>query len=284
MCYNKSEMNAFTEQQEKGMFAMIKLWENEVPGFNPEFQQEVPSITPYIVDSTTPHSAIIVCPGGGYARKAEHEGKPIALWLNSIGISAFVLDYRVAPYQHPYPLKDAQRAIQYVRYTAAKWNIDPQRIGILGFSAGGHLASTAGTHFCEGNPSAQDPVETVSSRPNAMVLCYPVITFGEFRHNGSMVNLLGETPDEHLRHSLSTENSVSSDTPPTFLWHTADDASVPVENALLFSNALSRHKVPFEVHIFPKGRHGLGLALEASNVAFWTKLCENWFREIEFIP
>lgn len=262
---------------------MIKLWEGETPGYNPDFQQSEPSITPYIIPSETAHGAVIVCPGGGYARKSDHEGGPVALWLNSIGLSAFVLDYRVAPYKHPYPMLDAQRAIQYVRHHASQWRIDPNRIGILGFSAGGHLASTAGTHWREENADSQDPVATTSSRPDALVLCYPVITFGEYRHHGSLVNLLGETPDEALRHSLSTENSVSSNTPPTFIWHTAEDQSVPVENCLLFCNALSKNKIPFESHIFPRGRHGLGLALDIPGASAWSRLCESWFKSIGFI-
>lgn len=262
---------------------MIKLWDGGTPGFNPEIKQDFPSIKPYIINSAAPCGAVIVCPGGGYSHKAAHEGEPIALWLNSIGLSAFVLNYRVAPYKHPYPLKDAQRAIRYVRYNASEWNINPNQIGILGFSAGGHLASTAGTHFDEGDTNAQDPIDTVSSRPDAMVLCYPVISFGEYGHKGSMVNLLGEKPDEALKYSLSNENSVSNNTPPAFLWHTADDQSVNVENSLMFSSSLKKHEVPFELHVFPHGRHGLGLAQELPDVSMWTALCEKWFRGIGFI-
>lgn len=262
---------------------MIYLWENEVPGFNPDDKNEKPSITPYCLDSDKPHGAVIVVPGGGYAMKAPHEGEPIALWLNSIGLSAFVLDYRVAPYNHPYPLMDAQRAIRYVRYHCKEWNIDPQRIGIIGFSAGGHLTCTAGTHFDNGDMNSQDPIERVSSRPDAMVLCYPVISFGEHRHHGSMVNLIGETPDESLRNNLSNENAVCPDTPPAFLWHTADDDVVPVENSLLFASSLSRNEVPFELHVFPHGNHGLGLAPGNPQVSSWTGLCETWFKSLNFI-
>lgn len=261
---------------------MIKLWEGEVPGFEPEIGQKVPNITPFIVDGEDLSAAVLVCPGGGYVMKADHEGRPIAKWLNSIGISAFVLDYRVHPYRHPYPSMDAKRAIRYIRSSAKDWNIDPERIGILGFSAGGHLASTVATHFDEGDKYAVDPIEKFSSRPDAVVLCYPVITFGDLRHDGSMRALLGEVPDEGLRASLCNENCVSKYTPPAFLWHTADDAAVPVENSLMFSQALSRHGVPFELHIFPTGVHGLGLAYDDPQISKWTMLCENWFKSINF--
>jgi len=268
----------------EGMNMKILLWEGEIPGFRKEFGQEEPWIIPYLVKGEAKRGAVVVCPGGGYTMKADHEGEPIALWLNSIGLSAFVLNYRVAPYQHPYPLMDVKRAIRTVRYHGEEWNIDPRRIGVLGFSAGGHLASTAGTLYDHGDPDAEDPIECMDSRPDAMVLCYPVITFGEFRHHGSMVNLIGEAPSDELRESLSSEKNVTENTPPTFLWHTADDAAVPVENSLMFASALSKCKVPFELHVFPHGRHGLGLAREEGlPVAAWTELCRNWFKTIGFI-
>lgn len=261
----------------------INLWEDKAPGYNPDFSKEQPSITPYIIEDGKVHSAFIVFPGGGYCMRADHEGEPLALWLNSLGISAFVLNYRVAPYKYPYPIMDAQRAIRLVRHRAEEWNIDAEKIGILGFSAGGHLASSAGTHFDYGNKTSEDIMEKVSSRPDAMVLCYPVISFGEYRHDGSMVALLGENPDEKLRYSFSNENSVTEDTPPTFLWHTSDDDAVPVENSLMFASSLRKKKIPFELHVFPKGHHGLGMSEEISHVAQWVKLCENWLRSINFI-
>lgn len=261
----------------------ISLWQETAPGFNPEFSEEQPSLTPYIIEDGEKHAAVIVFPGGGYSSRAPHEGEPLALWLNSLGISAFVLNYRVAPYKYPYPIMDAQRAVRLVRYHSGQWNIDKEKIGILGFSAGGHLASSAGTHYDRGNTSASDPVERESCRPDAVVLCYPVITFGEYRHNGSMVNLLGEHPDEKLRDSYSNENSVTEDTPQTFLWHTSDDAAVPVENSLLFAAALSRNKVPFELHVFPHGRHGLGMSAEIPEVGAWVQLCETWLNKIGFV-
>jgi len=261
---------------------MIKLWDEKTPAYQPEFGQKVPSLEPYILASDKPHAAMIVCPGGGYYGKAPHEGEPVALWLNRIGLSTFVLDYRVFPYHHPAPMLDVQRAIRKVRFHCTRWNIDPHKIGILGFSAGGHVASTAATHFDPGNPDALDPIDRVSSRPDALVLCYPVITFTEFRHDGSRVALIGENPPEELVHYLSNETQVTSSTPPTFLWHTANDDGVPVENSLLFAGSLSRNKVPFDLHIFQDGPHGVGLAEDNPTLSAWTRLCENWLRSIGF--
>ncbi len=261
---------------------MIRLWEEEVPGYDPSLPQAVPNLTPYLLKGEDTTAAVIVCPGGGYHMKAAHEGEPVALWLNSIGISAFVLDYRVHPYQHPYPMMDAQRAIRFVRSQAETYGIDPLRIGILGFSAGGHLAATAGTHYGLGDPEAVDPVERVSSRPDSMVLCYAVISFQTYRHAGSRDALIGNAPSEELIAYLSNETQVTADTCPTFLWHTADDAGVPVENSLQFATALSRCQVPFALHVFPKGRHGVGLAQDQPELGVWTDLCSQWFGQIGF--
>jgi acetyl esterase/lipase len=264
-------------------YKAIHLWDDSIPGYDSTLSEEIPSMIPYLLDSSEPSSAVIVCPGGAYCTRAPHEAEPIALWLNSIGLSAFVLNYRVVPYRYPFPLVDAQRAVRYVRYMAKEWNVSPNRLGILGFSAGGHLVSTVGTHFDHGKEESDDPIERMSSRPDAMVLCYPVITFVEFRHHGSMINLLGPEPTDDLRNLLSSEKHVTEQTPPTFLWHTADDEAVPVENSLLFAQALSRHKVPFESHIFPKGRHGLGLAKDDPQVSAWTELCAKWFQGMGWI-
>lgn len=240
-------------------------------------------LTEYRVSGDRPRGAVVVCPGGGYAHLAPHEGEPIAKWLNSLGISAVVAHYRRAPNRHPVPLQDAQRAIRHVRFHAAEWNVRPDRIGILGFSAGGHLAATAGTHFDAGNPDAADPIDRVSCRPDAMVLCYPVITFeAPHRHVGSMNNLLGENPPDDLRLSLSNELQVTSRTPPAFLWHTADDAGVPVENSLLFAQAMRKNNAPFSLHVFPSGRHGLGLAHGIPLVSEWTTLCAQWLLSLGF--
>jgi acetyl esterase/lipase len=260
----------------------IELWPGVSKDSIGEDNQGCPSLTLYPVTREGLSSAVIVCPGGGYSRRAAHEGEPIAEWLNGLGISAFVLNYRVAPYEHPVPLQDAQRAIRTVRQHAEEWRIDPSRVGILGFSAGGHLASTAGTHYDAGDQESADPIERQSSRPDVMILCYPVISFEEYGHVGSKHNLLGETPDEKLVSLLSSEKQVTSDTPPTFLWHTSDDGAVPVENSLFFAGALARHKVPFDLHVFESGRHGLGIASDHAEAYIWPELCANWLNKQHF--
>jgi acetyl esterase/lipase len=253
---------------------MIPLW----PGHPTE---EAPHLIPYLIEGAqTP--CVIVCPGGGYNHLANHEGEPVAMWLNSIGISAFVLNYRVSPHRHPKPLNDVLRAIRLVRSQSAEWRIDPARIGILGFSAGGHVASSAGTHFDDGNSTAEDPIERASARPDLMVLCYPVISFLEHAHTGSVTNLLGEEPADEWKLLYSNHLQVSERTPPTFLWHTSDDASVPVENSLMFASALRKQGIPFDLHVYESGRHGLGLAAEHPEAFQWTKACELWLRKKGF--
>jgi acetyl esterase/lipase len=244
---------------------------------------EAPSIIPLPVESNEPVGAVVVCPGGGYAGRAPHEADPVAQWLNAAGIAGFVCHYRVAPYRHPVPLMDASRAVRWVRHYAEGFGVKPDRIGILGFSAGGHLASTVGTHFDAGDPAATDPIDRKSCRPDAAILCYPVITFEPpFRHEGSMQNLLGPAPPDDLRLSLSNELQVTADTPPTFLWHTADDAGVHVENSLRFASALSAGGVPYELHVYPHGAHGLGLAPDDPHIGSWTRLCAEWLHSLGF--
>ncbi len=262
----------------------LPLWEDGAPGYRPEFGQPQPTLTPFIPAGSDLKGAVVVLPGGGYGGKAGHEAAPIAEWLNTLGIAAFVVDYRVAPYRHPIPMLDARRAIQQVRSRASAWQVDPARVAVLGFSAGGHLASTTGTHFeAVSNPApVKDTVSGLSSRPDALVLCYPVISFGECGHVGSMNNLLGENPPEDLRQALSNETQVTAQTPPAFLWHTANDQSVPVENSLRFARALDAHHIPFELHIFPDGRHGLGLAQDFPQVAAWTDLCGRWLKSLGY--
>ncbi|HEX7715554.1 MAG TPA: alpha/beta hydrolase [Bacillota bacterium] len=260
----------------------LELWEDKIPGYRQEIPQAKPSLKQFMPDSGSARGAIIVCPGGGYEYKAAHEGEPIARWLNSLGLTAFVLDYRVSPYRYPIPVLDANRAVRWVRYHAENWHLDPNQIGLLGFSAGGHLAATVGTQFDNGQPDAADPVDRVSSRPDALILCYPVISLGQYGHRGSIESLLGPNPSDTLRQSLSNELRVTTDTPQTFLWHTANDGAVPVENSLMFAAALSRCRVPFAMHIFPDGHHGLGLADENPPVAVWTELCADWLKQIGF--
>jgi acetyl esterase/lipase len=256
----------------------IPLWESvnlEENGSN----ENAPSIELFLLEGDRPNPVIIIAPGGGYGHRAPHEAYPVANWLNSIGISAIVLNYRVAPYKHPIPLGDLKRAIRQTRYHAQEWGIDPNRLGILGFSAGGHLVSTAGTHFDFGEESAFDPIERFSCRPDLMVLCYPVITMGEHTHLGSKYNLLGENPNDELVSYLSNEIQITENTPPAFIWHTADDAAVDVENSLLFAAGLTRHNIPYDLHVFESGRHGLGLAAEHPEAKVWPSLCEAWLRK-----
>ncbi|WP_121664846.1 alpha/beta hydrolase [Metabacillus litoralis] len=255
------------------------LWSGSPPFFKEEDEETLPSLTPYLVKESVNRGAIIICPGGGYQRRANHEGEPVAKWLNTLGISAFVVNYRVSPNKHPAPLADAQRAIRVVRFYSEEWSLDKEKIGILGFSAGGHLAASVSTlsTFCSYEPS--DQIDLESSQPDIAILCYPVISLLENYHEGSLHNLLGDHSTKKLRTLLSAELNVSSKTPPTFLWHTSDDASVSVENSLLYAKALSKSNIPYEMHIFPNGRHGLGLAEDDQIVGQWKKLCEKWLKK-----
>jgi len=257
----------------------MPLWPNGAPGAVGTDPVDIPTLTPYFPKEKANGAAVIVCPGGGYSHLADHEGKPVAEWLSSIGITAFVLKYRLGPrYHHPAPLQDAARAIRIVRSHAAEWKLDPRRIGILGFSAGGHVASTAGTHFDAGNPSATDVIERVSSRPDVMILIYPVITMGQFTHAGSKKLLIGENAPADLVKLLSNEEQVTKETPPTFLVHTANDSAVPVENSLRFADALRKVGVPFELHVYERGRHGFGMGGTDPILSTCPARCADWLR------
>jgi acetyl esterase/lipase len=257
------------------------LWPDGAPGAQGSEDIDKPTLTPFLVpaDRAT-GTAVVVCPGGGYAHLAtDKEGNDIARWWNSIGVSAFVLKYRLGPkYHHPIELGDAQRAIRLVRTKAAEYHVRPDRIGIMGFSAGGHLASSAGTHFDTGNPNATDPIDRAGSRPDFLVLCYPVISFGEFAHKGSRQMLLGDNPDPKLVELMSSELQVTAQTPPTFLFHTTDDRTVPVENSVLFYMALRKAGVPAEMHIYAHGPHGVGLAPTDEALSSWPARLANWMR------
>lgn len=257
----------------------VVLWPNGAPGAIGTEPQDIPTITPFFApkDKAT-GAAIIVFPGGGYSHLSEiKEGSDVAKWLNSLGITAFVLKYRLGMRYHaPSPLFDAARALRIVRSRAKEWNLDAHRIGILGFSAGGHLAATLGTHFDAGKPDANDAIERFSSRPDLMVLIYPVITMGEFTHSGSKKYLLGENPTAKAIKLYSNELHVTKDTPPTFIAHSVSDPGVPVENSLMFVNALRIAHVPFELHLYERGPHGFGLAPNDPILASWTKRCADW--------
>jgi acetyl esterase/lipase len=261
---------------------VIRLWQGQAPGALGTDDSDIPILTAYLPRTLGPNTpAAIVCPGGGYRNLASnHEGRQVASFLNSLGMAAFVLRYRLGPrYHHPIELGDAQRAIRTVRAHAAEWKIDPARIGIVGFSAGGHLAMTASTMFDGGKPGAEDPVERASSRPDFAVLGYPVISMVEpWTHRGSRTNLLGDTPDPQLAKSLSGEQAVVPRTPPTFIFQTNEDTTVPAENAVYYYLALRKFSVPAEMHIFEKGPHGVGLANDDPALSAWSSLLANWLR------
>lgn len=257
----------------------IPLWPSGAPGAVGALPVDIPTITIYVPANNPTHTGIVVCPGGGYEMLAtDKEGTKVAEWLNARGVAAFVLAYRLGPrYHYPVELRDAQRAIQSVRSHAAEYDLDPTHIGILGFSAGGHLASTAGTHFAYSNTEATDPIERVNSRPDFLVLLYPVISmYPGTTHLGSLHNLLGEEPDPNLERELSNETQVTPQTPPTFLFSTTNDATVPVMNSVLFYEALLRAGVPAEMHLFEQGRHGSGLAQGNPQLQMWPVLLQNW--------
>ncbi len=264
------------------------LYPGGAPGAKGEGPEHQPSLTWYPAVSNATGVAVVICPGGGYGGLAiDHEGRQIAEWLNSFGVAGIIVEYRMSKggYRHPFPLQDAQRAVRTVRARSAEFGIDPAKIGIIGFSAGGHLASTVITHFDAGNPAATDAVEKVSSRPDFAVLCYPVIAFDEpFTHTGSQNNLLGKDADKELVRSLSNEKQVTPQTPPTFLLQTDADTVVPAENAVAFYLALRKAKVPAELHIYQPGRHGLGLAKGVVGVEQWPAALQSWLRNMKFLP
>jgi acetyl esterase/lipase len=257
------------------------LWPKAAPGALGDKDADVPTLTPFLpAADKASGAAVVICPGGGYAGLAiSYEGMDVGAWMAKRGVAGFVLKYRVTPYKHPIPLQDAQRAMRTVRARAKEWGVDPARVGILGFSAGGHLASTAATHFDEGKPDAADPIDRASCRPDFAVLCYPVITLKPpSTHMGSRINLLGKDADEKLVESLCNDEQVTDKTPPTFLFHTADDNVVPVENSLLFFEALHKAKIPAELHVYEHGRHGVGLAPNEPALSSWPDLLETWMK------
>jgi len=261
---------------------IVRLWEGAAPGAQGTADVDVPTLTYYAPNGRGSSTAVIVAPGGSYTSLAmNHEGRQVANWLNSQGVAAFVLKYRLGPrYRHPIELGDAQRAIRLVRARAAEFGVSADRIGMMGFSAGGHLASTAGTKFDAGSAGAADPVDRVSSRPDFLVLAYPVVvSAAPYAHQGSFRNLLGESPTPALRDDLSNDRHVTRETPPTFLFHTNADTGVPAENSVSFYLALRKAGVPAELHVFEPGPHGVGLGMTHPALAAWPALLSTWLRE-----
>jgi len=259
----------------------IPLWEGQAPGAQGTEDADRPTLTIYRAARGGTGTGVVVAPGGGYGALAmDHEGRQVAAYFNAMGVAAFVLKYRLGPkYRHPVELGDAQRAMRLARTRASDFGVNPARIGLMGFSAGGHLAATAGTRFDAGNASATDPIDRTSSRPDFLILGYPVITFeAGVTHAGSVRNLLGENPDPKLIELMSNELHVTAQTPPTFLFHTTADTGVVPENSIRFYMALRKAKVPAEMHIFENGPHGVGLALGDPALSAWPTLLTNWLR------
>jgi acetyl esterase/lipase len=264
------------------------LWPQNAPGALGDAEKDIPTLTPFFPETNkATGAAMVILPGGGYAKLAPHEGREFARWLSDHGIACFVLKYRLGSdgYRHPAMLLDAARAVRTVRARAGEWKLDPKRIGIIGSSAGGHLASTLITRFDAGDTNATDLIERQSSRPDLAVLCYAVISMGRFAHQGSKNYLLGTNASPELAEELSSELHVRKETPPCFVWATDEDKSVPVENSLLFADALRKNGVPFELHVYQHGRHGIGLGssvFDPAKLHPWTADCLRWLKEQGF--
>ena len=260
----------------------IRLWPENFAEGKSKDGEFVPTLDIYTLDAPDPKGAVVVSPGGGYAGRAAHEGEDIALRFNKLGFHAFVVQYRVSPNRFPAPQQDVFRAIKIVRSKADEWKVKTDKIAVCGFSAGGHLTASTGTLFDEVKFTVGDETDGVPQKPDALILCYPVISSGEHGHGGSFNNLLGEDADSGLREKYSLEKRITAETPPTFLWHTEEDAAVPVENSLLWCLALRKYKIPFELHVFPEGRHGLGLGVDPAvpEIKVWPELCAVWLKKM----
>ncbi len=269
----------------------IKLWESATPYFDKSFGQEEPTLTPYLLPNekdengdTKKRGCVIVCPGGAYKMRAEHEGIDISLMFNKAGISSFVLNYRLQPYDGKSSLADVQRAIRLVRYNSDKFGIDENKIAVIGFSAGGHLATMASTHYDAGLPDG-DEIDKVSCRPNAGILCYAVISLTHDLCDGWTRRIfLGEDKfdDENAALFYSGEHSIKDDCPPIFMWHCVDDSVVSVKNTLNMARALRAKNLPFECHLYPFGGHGTGLALKVPYAKKWSSLACDWLKRRGF--
>ena len=256
------------------------LWEN-----TPGLCEEIPVLEYYPAQKKKTFATVVICPGGGYGGRAQHEGKDFAQFFNGLGMDAFVCQYRVSPHRFPLPLLDVRRAIRLVRAKAEEFGIDPNRIALMGSSAGGHLAAMASNYVEKIDFEDMDAIDKEDPMPNAHILCYPVIHCPDelqIAHVGSFQNLLGENAAANYP-AFSCDEMVTDATGPAFIWHTADDAVVNVRNSYLYAAALRQHNVPCEMHIFPNGRHGLGLAPDAPHVAQWTGLLENWLSYIGWL-
>lgn len=263
------------ESEECSVAEKILLWQTDAPYTEYSPGQAQPALFCYPAQGS--RGAMVVCPGGGYSHKAAHEGEPVARMLQNAGISAYVLDYRVRPCHREAPLADAKRAIRLLKHMGY------ERVGILGFSAGGHLCCSAATLYDEGKKDSGDPVERCSSRPDVFCPCYAVVSFGKYTHMGSRECLLGEEKDnESLICRFSAELNITQDTPPAFIWHTAEDQAVPVQNSLQLAAALKEKNVPFEMHIYPQGHHGLGLALDHPQACRWSGEMCRFLTEMHF--
>ena len=257
----------------------IPIYET-IPFFRPDTENAVPELIPYLAEGKN-RSCVILCPGGAYWGLADHEGRPVAEWMNQRGITAFVLRYRCMPHRYPCQLYDVQRAIRYVRAHASDFSVDPQKIIIMGFSAGGHCAAMGGTFTVPADADSSDPVERVDSSVAGMILCYPVISLTDHCHEETAQNISGS--DWQIREQLSIEKAVHKGMPPLFLWHTFDDGAVPVYNSFAMAMAYERLGLECELHIYPHGNHGLGLAQDHENVRNWTLELERWLSQYGFL-
>jgi acetyl esterase/lipase len=265
-------------------YRTISLWSGQAPEATGSEPKDDPVGLLYLIPDTNSSDRIrpclVILPGGGYGNLAiDHEGHQIAKWANSLGMHALICKYRNRKdgYGHPVPMLDAQRAVRIARASSIEWYIDTKKVGIIGFSAGGHLASTVLTHFDVGDTASLDPIAKQSSRPDFGILCYPVIAMSEtYTHAGSRKNLLGDEPDPKLLELLDNHKQVSPETPPTFLFHTQEDTVVHPDNSLAFYAAMVRHKVPGELHFFQKGKHGVGLGSSIPGTGSWSETCKAW--------
>ena len=257
----------------------LPLWPAGSPN-NPPADQPQPRLVVFQPEgfSAKPRATILVCPGGGYSNLAAHEGDPFAMFFAAHGFVSAVLYYRVAPWKFPAPQADACRALRLLRANAAQFGIDPARIGIMGFSAGGHLVATTAAQPDLHHDPQDDLAGTISARPDRAILGYPVTSFGEYAHLGCVQNLLGTSTDAKMREQLSNEKHITAAHPPTFIFHTADDAAVPVQHALLYTDACRRAGVPVELHVYQSGHHGAGLALTNPALCGWTRVLLDWLK------